>query len=754
MEKMVNWLHLSDLHVGQPGHGGLTQNFNEQFQTSLTELHGRCGPWDLILFTGDLAFSGQRVEYEQVDAFLTTLKGTLKDLDPQSNPLVLAVPGNHDLSRPKQDTASNRKGLRDLKRWFEDPDEREACLTDRGNLGYRLISDAFSEYSAWWKRQPQPAMYQDGLLPGDFSIVVEIRGIRLGIVGLNTAFLHLDDQAEGKLALDVQQFHAACGGNGAQWTAACDLCLLLTHHPPSWLHPSAPLKSEIAIPKRFSAHLYGHLHTAATNLQHRSGETGTYLAQSHSLFGMDIFKIQQGSDIQRDHGYMAGRLAVSDSALKANLTIWPRVAKRQPGGSLLLRPDFDHFSLQDQTTATEPIEVPLHADGPLSKKARSLSLKGDSPKERLSEQQPVPPSNSPMSPVPPGGPYIPKWYVERPHEEATARRYLATAGTPVVLFGPALHGKRTLMHRLLDVCQHEAQRQRRQLRTIEISFENFDADSLQSLDRLLHELAVRMVGSLNHATADHGLERVWARPGSPINKINILMEQHVLRELEPEAQLILAMDNTETLIGRSYADDFFGALRGWSQRSSTHPWGQLRLILAMSTRPMLTNQSHFQSPFANIIAEIQVVGFSAAQVAHLIYRYGLPWTDSDRDQLMDWIGGHPYLIRQVLYLAVSHQISSVAKTRTLPELVDSLNRILSTQFRPLSAELRQELSSLARGAPNRISSEQLERLREGGILVDTNGSVHFRYPIYRDYFTHLRSTTDEHKKLTVSTSGS
>ena len=129
MEKMVNWLHLSDLHVGQPGHGGLTQNFNEQFQTSLTELHGRCGPWDLILFTGDLAFSGQRVEYEQVDAFLTTLKGTLKDLDPQSNPLVLAVPGNHDLSRPKQDTASNRKGLRDLKRWFEDPDEREACLT-------------------------------------------------------------------------------------------------------------------------------------------------------------------------------------------------------------------------------------------------------------------------------------------------------------------------------------------------------------------------------------------------------------------------------------------------------------------------------------------------------------------------------------------------------------------------------------------------------------------------------------------------
>jgi hypothetical protein len=701
---------------------------------SLTELYSRCGRWDMICFTGDLGFSGESAQYSQVDDLLGRLGGLLRNLDRSADPLLLAVPGNHDLKRPRRDTASRRAAYSSLKRMLSDLDERAAFFEDSMHPGRVMVNECFSGYSAWWQQHSaRLPRYQAGLLPGDFSTVIERNGLRLGVIGLNTAFLHLDDQAESQLLLDVRQLHAACGGDGAKWTAECDLCLLLTHHPPVWLHPSAQLASEIVTPKRFAVHLFGHMHLAQSLQQHRSGDTETYRIQGHSLFGMEHYGDPAGP--HRHHGYLAGELKVSGSERRAALTIWPRLAKGQPGGSRRLVADTDHFSLQDATTGTEPVLVPLHPDGPLMRSATGT------PTRPASEAPFAAYDAEPMTPIPPGGPYIPKWYIPRP-QEAEAKRYLETAGTPVVLFGPPLHGKRTLMHRLLDVAQQEAQRQGRVLRAVEIDFSNFDGESLATLDRLLHELAVRLVTTLNLTTTEAGMERLWKRPGSPINKMNLLLEQHALRELAPGAQLILAMDNAEQLIGRPYADDFFALLRGWSQRSSSHPWAQLRLILALSTRPMLTSQSHFHSPFANSIAEIRVEGFTSQHVAELIQRYGLPWTAADGEELMQWVGGHPYLVRQVLYMAATNRCASCAKIRELPELVSSLQRTISTQFRALPPELAHELDMLVGTPSYSIPGDKLELLRDGGILVAEGGQVRFRYPIYRSFFARNRSSSE------------
>ena len=102
----------------------------------------------------------------------------------------------------------------------------------------------------------------EGMLPGDFSSVVTKDGISLGVVGLNTTFLQLtgDDYA-GRLDIHVRQLISACGGSVEDWRRDLDAVLLLTHHPPEWLHESAKGQyTEIYELGKFHGHFCGHLH--------------------------------------------------------------------------------------------------------------------------------------------------------------------------------------------------------------------------------------------------------------------------------------------------------------------------------------------------------------------------------------------------------------------------------------------------------------------------------------------------------------
>jgi 3',5'-cyclic AMP phosphodiesterase CpdA len=63
----IHWLHISDLHCGQRGHASRWPSFREKALASMKEMTAEHGSPDLILFTGDLTFSGRAEEFEQVD---------------------------------------------------------------------------------------------------------------------------------------------------------------------------------------------------------------------------------------------------------------------------------------------------------------------------------------------------------------------------------------------------------------------------------------------------------------------------------------------------------------------------------------------------------------------------------------------------------------------------------------------------------------------------------------------------------------
>jgi hypothetical protein len=214
-------------------------------------------------FTGDLTQSGSTKEFTKLTEEPDWLREELKRLD--SDPVILAVPGNHDLKRPgpTSGTVALARG------WAKDPAPRDQLWKRKPN-GDGLpkgVTTAFAQWKKWWRAYSQEQQKRrkdtlveihDGLVPGDLRATLAVRGRRIGVIGLNTAFLQLEGgDLEKKLSVGVPQLHELCKDGGEPWAQDHDACFLLTHHPPNWLDEDgqSALRGEIAPPGRFAAHL-------------------------------------------------------------------------------------------------------------------------------------------------------------------------------------------------------------------------------------------------------------------------------------------------------------------------------------------------------------------------------------------------------------------------------------------------------------------------------------------------------------------
>ena len=274
------WLHLTDLHVGQ--RHWLWPRMEETFFRDLDRLHSASGPWDLVFFTGDLVQTGSESEFQTLDQLLDRLWLRLRSLG--SNPVLLAVPGNHDLVRP----SALGSDLGDLADWYDQPSVRSRFWQDSTSDSRCLVNRAFENYMIWWRRTLfRPPGVAEGMLPGDISFTFEKAGLKIGIVGLNTTFLQLaGGDYRGKLDMHSLQFHDTCAGNGPAWANQHHLCILMTHQPPNWLTAEGRehLDGEIAVPGQFAVHLFGHQHDSRHDVLSQGGRDSSRVLAGYIPF--------------------------------------------------------------------------------------------------------------------------------------------------------------------------------------------------------------------------------------------------------------------------------------------------------------------------------------------------------------------------------------------------------------------------------------------------------------------------------------
>ena len=332
---IINWLHLTDFHCNAPGQVWLQDAVQNAFFADLQSLYRICGPWDIVFFTGDLAYSGS--EYSAVQCAIDELWDKFRNLG--CDPVLFAVPGNHDLQRP---TADTRAYLQRIRKPGNSPEL------------VRLLATNFQEYKTWWERNIERGSrvitcsksrvevrdWLAGCLPGDFAATIVKDGLNVGVMGLNTAFWDFDGRGKGDLLDNQSGFIPKSVTN---WASAHHAAFLLTHHPPEEMSKIARTHLESAVDPAgtFTAHLYGHRHEPIIEETIVAHSPTRRMLGGASLFGLPMKNEGDSRDPRnRIHGYSAGRLDIPDDE-QAVLQIWPRWLIRRADGRYKMAGDFN-----------------------------------------------------------------------------------------------------------------------------------------------------------------------------------------------------------------------------------------------------------------------------------------------------------------------------------------------------------------------------------------------------------------------------
>lgn len=327
----VSILHITDIHFAVNRHTAVMAAIQQEFKSDLRYLIRKLAhPIGVIAFTGDLALSGDIDQYVIAEEFFQLLGNLLLE-ETGSVPTVFAVPGNHDVNRTDLGLAALPKLVESL---WEDV-ASDFWGADGDGLRQR-VRDGFAAYSAWWQSPglPTNSASIDGLMIGDHAATLKVGQSSIGLLGLNTAVRHLSDRAKpGGLSVADTQISKACGGDIVRWANQHQLCVLLTHHPSSWLdEKSQLLLGELLFTPQSPVriHLSGHLHSASAGVGDHLATSEYQRLQGRSLFGTESLP---GGEM-RSHGYQVVELN-DDGAFR----LWPRAATRTAGGAWNLGPD-------------------------------------------------------------------------------------------------------------------------------------------------------------------------------------------------------------------------------------------------------------------------------------------------------------------------------------------------------------------------------------------------------------------------------
>jgi hypothetical protein len=331
--------------------------------------------------------------------------------------------------------------------------------------------------------------------------------------------------------------------------------------------------------------------------------------------------------------------------------------------------------------------------------------------------------------VPPDSPF----YIERAGVDAICQEAIAKPGALIRIKAPKLMGKTSLMARLCEQARSRGER------VVYVDLDSVEKSTLTHLDRFLRWLCWRVERELK---LESQLKTYWDEEilGSNDN-CTVYFEEYLLSA--SEAPLVLALDNIDRIFPYpEVVEDFLGMLRSWHEKSKIYPmWKQLRLILAHSTEcyiPLDLNQSPFN---AGIPVELREFGQS--QVEALANLHGLHWPVSQIQELVQLLGGHPYLVRLAIYEIGTRQMTwdeLVQKAATEEGIYSNHLRrhLMALQQSPaLALALKKVVDS---PDPVELHSLDIYKLHSMGLIRERLNQVMPTCDLYREYFQRVLET--------------
>lgn len=287
-------------------------------------------------------------------------------------------------------------------------------------------------------------------------------------------------------------------------------------------------------------------------------------------------------------------------------------------------------------------------------------------------------------------------------------------------------GKSSLLKRYLAECQQVNKT------TVLLDFSMFTREDLADYPTFLTRLARIMLRRLGRSPQD-----VPPHIDSQADMIDFI-EDRILTVVPGE--IVFAFDEADKLLGCDYQTDFFAMLRYWHERRTDMPptaWTQAALALVISTEPYILINDVLRSPF-NVTPPLELLAFNEEECHELNRRYGSCLHDSEVIQLMELVGGHPYLVRLAYYhLTRQNPMAFSALVRDAAERFGPFGLHLRAMERKLMDESGQILLTAMRQiVRDRMvpSRDIIDRLHGAGFVHEDQGGIIPANHLYARFF--------------------
>ena len=270
-KNIIRWLHLSDFHVGKDDYGE-RKLFEEILEHVRQQKEYGFVP-DLIFVTGDVAYSGAANQYKMFDSkFLQPLYAIVGE---EKKSCTFFVPGNHDVFRETHKYL-DREATCKVDSHFFDP-------TPEGRSERQQVLPRFKAYTKNSYLIPQGWINSPA---GSYAKPVEVRGTMIGVLGINTAWLSLDEKDRHKLSPGIKLLEDAF-----KQLQNCNLKIVLGHHPIGWFRDEQIQTIETILGNHNTLYLHGHLHKVRVNLE---GDSFLYVQSGAAFLTRDDDKWVNG----------------------------------------------------------------------------------------------------------------------------------------------------------------------------------------------------------------------------------------------------------------------------------------------------------------------------------------------------------------------------------------------------------------------------------------------------------------------------
>lgn len=217
---------------------------------------GRRAPPDLVFLTGDMAFAGTEKEYQSLEeAFVAPLKNVL----PPDCP-IFTIPGNHDVDR--------ERGIKP-RLWIGDAEEAKLFQSVDAKGAAKRKDALLPRFSAYAAFDARVSSWGSPWLESEAGSVwwsKEIKGAKVSVAGVNTAWFCQDDDDWGKLTPGRFLLERAID---EALKEKPDLLIVLGHHPLVALRvegePSDGQRVIERLKQANAIYLHGHLHASGSD---------------------------------------------------------------------------------------------------------------------------------------------------------------------------------------------------------------------------------------------------------------------------------------------------------------------------------------------------------------------------------------------------------------------------------------------------------------------------------------------------------